>query len=78
MSRCRSCSADIIWARTSRGKLMPINPQPHPNGNITLSDDQSAGDVLFGAKLAHAVGARLTLYRSHYANCPGAGEWRQR
>lgn len=33
---CRSCSARIVWAVTSRGRPMPVDAEPHPDGDIRL------------------------------------------
>lgn len=36
---CSSCKADIMWARTSHGKRMPIDPEPRPEGNLAVYRD---------------------------------------
>jgi hypothetical protein len=72
-SLCRSCSAPIIWAKTSLGKNMPVDATPTPAGNLLLRDD---GTVLtLGAAGAGAIGTRHT---SHFATCPNAREHRNR
>lgn len=41
--RCRDCQADIVWARTQAGKLMPLDPERRPDGdpaaNVAVSRD---------------------------------------
>ena len=34
---CRDCGARILFARTVRGKLMPIEPVRRPDGDITAN-----------------------------------------
>lgn len=37
MSRaCTSCGAEIIMARTTRSKRMPVDKEPNPKGNVML------------------------------------------
>jgi hypothetical protein len=36
--RCSSCKAQIIWAKTSKGRPMPLDLAPVANGNIDLVD----------------------------------------
>lgn len=86
MSRCRSCSAPVIWCVTpviwcvtEKGKRMPVDATPTAAGNLRL--DGSTPPV------ARVVGAAVDLfddaddgtrYVSHYATCPDSDEWRQR
>lgn len=45
MSRCQRCNADIIWARTQAGKLMPLDPERRqagdPAANVAVSRDHT-------------------------------------
>lgn len=35
LSECRGCAAPIIFARLiTTGKAIPLNPIPHPDGNV--------------------------------------------
>lgn len=60
---CRSCNAQIIWARTKAGKAIPLDfatvsePERH---SLSLHFDPAAGHI------------------SHFATCPSAGEHRKR
>ena len=91
--RCRSCGAQIFWAVTANGKRMPLDAQPHPEGNLVLRtqagpDGQEALDdpllclsVAAVAKLEeHGIPARLgePRYLSHFATCPQAGQHRRK
>jgi hypothetical protein len=68
---CRSCAAPIVWARTNRGKMMPIDPAPRSDGNL----------VYIGVGVVEVVtGERLPLeerYVAHFVTCPQAGKWRR-
>lgn len=73
---CRSCSAQVIWTETERGKAMPVDAEPAPGGNLALWLD-GKGDVrsrVVGPK--HAFG-RTDLRLSHFIRCPQAKQWRQ-
>jgi hypothetical protein len=64
VSKCRSCGADIVWMRTSAGKLAPVNVMPRAKGKR----GPNAGEFLF-APLAH---------ESHFATCKEADHWRRK
>ena len=69
MPTCRSCDAEIIWAMTPAGRLIPLDLGLYDNGNIELRDG-----------IAHVVtdpGDRPRR-RSHFASCPDAVQHRQR
>lgn len=75
MSNCRSCSAEIRWARTSNGKAMPVDIDPHEDGNLVLGDKF----VTVYANAATAIDAApdALRYLSHFATCPTAFEHRR-
>lgn len=67
LAKCRSCGAPIRWAVTERGRNAPLDPEPHPEGNLRV-------EVRNGLDLAIVVapGSEWGLYRSHFASCPNA------
>jgi len=69
MSRdaCFSCHAPVIWAKTEKGRAMPVDAAPVETGNIEL-----AGGV------AKYVPAGTGRYVSHFVTCPQAKGWRKR
>lgn len=76
MSACRGCGAPIRWVRTEHGNLMPIDPDPDPDGNVELVDD-------LGEELVAIVHAQPTLtggdrWMPHHATCPDADQFRGR
>ncbi|MCK9929361.1 hypothetical protein MXD62_19615 [Frankia sp. Mgl5] len=80
-SRCRSCQAKIRWARTETGKAIPIDAEPTPDGNVTLSGGaailREAAPVI---ATVHAVGTPLEgpRWTSHFATCAQAAQHRKR
>lgn len=79
VSRCRSCSAPIVWTvSATKGKPMPMNAEPDPNGEFILL--RRGRDIV----AYHRSDARLEReqrdglrFTSHYATCPSASLWRK-
>lgn len=77
MSRCRSCQAEIIWAKTPRGKSIPLDAQPTTDGNVMVADGVAhvlAPDQLAVSLDLYSPDERFT---SHFASCPFASEHRR-
>lgn len=81
VSRCRSCRAEILWARTERGKKMPLDAQP-------VADATTETRGLFVLRELDHKDAPLALaawglegtephYRSHFATCEFAAQHRR-
>jgi hypothetical protein len=75
---CGSCNARILWKRTVNGRSIPIDPDPHPSGNLVL-DVASAEQVrtLTREELQDPVTRGLPRYLSHFATCPAADAHRR-
>lgn len=76
MNSCSSCHAPIIWAKTQKGKPMPLDAEPSEKGNIVLTDGVAV--YLTKEALAHvppAPGERR--YVSHFATCVDAAKFRR-
>lgn len=79
MTRCRSCDAPVLWAKTEKGRRMPLDPEPYtgsePAGVFVLRFFEA------GTPTAVAVPPEAfkdePLYRSHFATCPHAAEHRR-
>jgi len=79
---CRSCGAPIVWAVTGeKRRRIPLDAVPVADGNVELLDmahPRSVGDapytVTWGS--SHTWPPDVRRYRSHFATCPQAGEWR--
>lgn len=72
IEHCRSCNAPIVWAKTEKGKPMPVDAEPVADGNIELQAGIAkvvkAGEVLPGT----------LLYKSHFATCVHAASHRKK
>ena len=73
MATCRSCGADIIWAKTVTDKRMPVNDEPSGNGNLHL-----LGGLGYSVQICSEPVCDEPHYLSHYATCPQADSWRAR
>src|SRR5262245_43988340 len=69
MAFCKGCGQAIDWYKTAAGKNMPIDPDPHPDGNVYI-------DVVRNVAVVAAVGAKPKMYRPHWATCVKAGQFR--
>lgn len=63
---CKSCGAQILWARTQRGKRIPLDAVPQTRAVLvgTLRDD---GNV-----------SLVDTYMPHHATCSSADEHRNK
>ena len=69
MAFCNSCNAAIEWHKTPAGKNIPLDPEPHAQGNLTF-------DNALRVVYAHP-GSKPKMYRSHFATCPNANQHRK-
>lgn len=82
MDECRSCHAPIRWAVTQKGRRMPLDPEPTPDGNLVLApavEARRAPTVV--ALTAHndpPLDPNTPRYTSHFATCPDAPRHRRR
>lgn len=65
MSTCRSCGAEIVWAVTPAGKMMPLDAKP-------VAGLYAIWPTLDGPYCAPDVG-----YMNHWATCPSADQHRK-
>jgi hypothetical protein len=74
---CRSCKALVYWAITrATGRAMPVDVDPHGNGNLVLSVSQTTGQ-LTADSYDEAKHAGRNRFRSHFASCRQAEQWRR-
>ena len=72
---CRSCGAPILWVvSAASGKAMPVDADPVEDGNVTL-DGLTA--TVHPAGQGDLLGDAGPRYRSHFATCKDADEWRR-
>lgn len=70
-TQCRSCGADIVWAKTESGARMPLNASPTRGFQLQEGRFVEAGQ-------APILGPLTTVYVSHFATCPNAAEHRRK
>jgi hypothetical protein len=73
-SKCRSCSASIVWMKTSKGKTIPVDTATIKERDLEFVFDQRAGarndyrSPLFNPR----------NHTAHFATCPDADKHRRR
>lgn len=81
-SRCRTCHAYILWARTTTGGVMPIDWRRNPDGNVVLvfepNTDKPLAMVVGPADTLSPDAKAMPRHMPHYATCPQADEWRRK
>lgn len=71
---CRSCGARIRWARTLKGKAIPLDRSPVDDGNLVVV----AGVAMSRANATARGAGPLPLFKAHFATCPNADRHRTR
>ena len=74
---CRSCHAPVYWVTTEKGKDMPLDRDPVPDGNIVISPK---GLAVYRKKsdVPQLPGIEEPpRYKSHFATCPDRDSWRK-
>lgn len=78
---CRSCIELIVWAKTSKGKLMPVDVKPAEDGTFFLfRANNEIQAVHVDSKEPRAERARQRKdkrYRSHIETCVNADKSRR-
>ncbi len=75
-AKCRSCGAEIIWVKTANQRLMPLNAEPDPKGNlILLNGVPTLVQRDLYDKPLEEQGPR---YTSHFVTCPDADKFRKK
>jgi hypothetical protein len=89
LGRCRSCSATVVWVKTSAGKAMPCDPElfaltpcDGPVTAVTVEGETVRGERLLGSLEPGTAGVSasfpVVLARiSHFATCPNAARHRK-
>jgi hypothetical protein len=68
-TRCKSCSAEVLWCRTESGKSMPVDAAPTERGNLIVDGAACRVATLFDPPSER--------YTSHFASCPQSAEHRK-
>lgn len=75
--KCRSCNANILWAVTTKGKRIPIDPTPVKDGNIRLIVRENNLPPL-AIVVTLSENRDTDMYKSHFATCPNAQKHRNK
>lgn len=67
--QCRGCGQPVRWVETQNARHMPIDPLPHPRGNVTLRA-QGQGVVAVVHGLQELPLDVPEAFRPHKATCP--------
>lgn len=74
---CSGCGAPVRWVLTVGGRRMPLDPDPHPDGNVvrvTIDGGLVRAKVLTGAEMP----AQDVAWRAHWTTCPASEGFRRR
>ena len=63
---CRGCGAPIIFAVTEKGRQMPLDAEPTPDGEWSVAD---TGDLIRAVSGGH---------KTHFETCPVGRKYRKR
>lgn len=74
---CRSCGAPIRWVVTAKGHRMPLDPQPHPEGNVIPQPASLPFATEPQAVVLPEPPTDQPAWRSHFATCPNATRHRR-
>jgi hypothetical protein len=72
MPACSSCGASIMWIRTPKGKAMPLDATPNPDGNVVIRNGMAV--VLKLPEMETEKGRR---FMPHWATCEYAAQHRK-
>ena len=71
---CRSCHQPIVWVETTKGRRMPVDPEPVYAGNIVLRDREHLPPL----ELYRKPDEGTKRYISHFVTCPQRDKWRRK
>jgi hypothetical protein len=63
--KCKSCGAEIVWAKTQEGKTMPLNAR---RVRAYRLKELETGEPV-------AEPSDEPVYISHFLTCPQASQW---
>lgn len=65
---CRTCKDPIVWARTTNGYPIPLDPEPRVGGNLHVDDEGRAKIVPKDKR------GDVALYVQKVVTCPFGAE----
>jgi hypothetical protein len=73
----RGCGRYMFWATSGNGKAVPLDPDPVPDGNLVFVDSPDRATVRYLHK-GETVSEGAARYKSHFATCEKARDFRRR
>lgn len=75
---CKSCGAKVLWTITESGKRMPVDFDPHPEGDVQLTRgaDEHGAPAWRSRYVRRGEPRPAVTRRSHFATCPHASRHR--
>lgn len=69
--RCEWCTimAPVVWCRTEKGRMMPIEPEPNPAGNSEIKFSGSGVPLVVVHGSPPGMFDDWTPYMPHHATC---------
>lgn len=77
IAECKGCGAEMIWARTGRGKKMPLDAEPTADGVFVLEGDEQNPTT---HRLPNDAAATYTgeKYTAHWSTCPKRDDFKRK
>jgi len=66
LSTCRNCGRPIRWVRCGLGRLVAIDPEPHPLGTVVLDEHGRCGPDPWQAGTPEMT----ERFLRHHTTCP--------
>lgn len=71
MPRCKSCGAGIIWIKTEKGKMTPVDEKLERRYIFTGTEAGKFGEDV-------PIGKIVATYKPHHATCPSVEQHRRK
>lgn len=78
MAECSSCGARITWAKTIKGRPIPLDAEPSPRGNVIIDAVNGTALVYRDPSAIAPRNANEPRFLSHFATCPNADTHREK
>jgi hypothetical protein len=78
LTACRRCKRPIFWAFTGRGRRMPLDAEPHPDGTIAAYKSGTGTWMCRTLKHGEEPHGYELRYMTHFATClvlPSSAKW---
>ena len=65
VAHCKACGAEIVWAKTTNGKAMPLDARPERRAVSSLDPDDFVVQIVL-------------TWMPHWTTCPQADQFRKK